>query len=59
MIRPLEGLPVSAPRPKPLLEVDLKPCDALFLPAGLEGRVPSVAWTGRTVGESVGGGKGS
>lgn len=35
---PLQGLPVSAPRPKPLLEATILPGDALYVPRGLECR---------------------
>eukprot|EP00435_Cladocopium_sp_Y103_P005249 s1580_g1.t1 len=38
VMRPLQGLPVSAPRPKALLEATLGAGDVLYLPAGLEGR---------------------
>ncbi|OLP74870.1 hypothetical protein AK812_SmicGene45469, partial [Symbiodinium microadriaticum] len=31
---PLQGLPVSAPRPKPLLEATILPGDALYVPFG-------------------------
>lgn len=45
LMRPLQGLPVSAPRPKALLEATLGAGDVLYLPAGLEGR-PCTPCTG-------------
>eukprot|EP00931_Biecheleriopsis_adriatica_P075638 TRINITY_DN49455_c0_g1_i1.p1 TRINITY_DN49455_c0_g1~~TRINITY_DN49455_c0_g1_i1.p1 ORF type:complete len:428 (-),score=78.01 TRINITY_DN49455_c0_g1_i1:75-1328(-) len=37
--RPLQGLPVSAPRPKPALEPVLTPGDVLYVPVGFECRL--------------------
>jgi len=38
LIRPLAALPVSAPRPKPLLETTLQPGDAVYVPVGVDCR---------------------
>mmetsp|Transcript_14935 Transcript_14935/g.26170 ORF Transcript_14935/g.26170 Transcript_14935/m.26170 type:complete len:422 (-) Transcript_14935:30-1295(-) len=38
LIRPMAGLPVSAPRPKPMLETTLKAGDAVYVPVGVDCR---------------------
>lgn len=47
VVEPSQGpLPMSAPRPAPLLKCTLNPGDALFLPAGLECQVVGGVQTG-------------
>lgn len=44
--RPVAGLPVSAPRPGPLLTPELRPGDALLLPRGVECQASGGAFVG-------------
>lgn len=45
LIRPVQGLPMTAPRPTPQLQCTVRPGDVVFVPSGLECRVspPAVA----------------
>jgi len=57
--RPLHGLPVTAPRPQPLLSRELRPGDAFLVPSGLECRAaplraPPLPTSGAAGGEEEG-----